>query len=160
LPEYLLPNAIVPVEAFPRTSSGKIDRQSLPAPEVRAALGASYVAPETPLEEILADIWSEVLDVRRVGTTDDFFLLGGHSLLATQVIARIRATLHIELPLRTLFETPTIAGMVRSILRAELDPGRTERIARLLVSVDAMTDEQALIALRAAQRDLRSGAPT
>ena len=113
LPDYMVPSALVLLDSFPLTPNGKIDRQALPAPEWRAE--ADYVAPQTPTQASLAAIWAEVLGVERVGIHDDFFDLGGHSLLATQLIAKIRATFPVDLPLRTLFETPTIAALAKLI---------------------------------------------
>ncbi len=122
LPEYMVPSAFVALDARPLTSNGKLDRKALPAPELASA-EERYVAPRTPVEEVLAGIWTEVLRLERVGVTDNFFELGGHSLLATRVISRIRAVFGVELPLRALFEGPTIAEMavrVEEIRRADL----------------------------------------
>jgi amino acid adenylation domain-containing protein len=109
LPEYMVPSAFVVLEHFPRTPGGKTDRGALPAPAWEG--GAAYVAPRTPLEEILAEIWAGVLNRERVGVHDGFFELGGHSLLATRVIARVREAFGVEVPLRALFESPTVAGL-------------------------------------------------
>jgi len=118
LPEYMLPAAYLFLPALPLTPNGKVDRAALPAPEEAAASrGAAYVAPRGPVEEILVGIWQELLGRERVGVTDDFFAAGGHSLLATQVASRIRQTFGVELPLGSLFERTTIAG-----LAAELAP--------------------------------------
>ena len=112
LPVHMIPSAFVTLEALPLTPNGKIDRRAL------AKLSVSYdrseeqfMAPRTPEEELLAGIWAEVLDVSRVGVHDNFFELGGHSLLATQVISRLRDTFEIELPVRVLFEAPTIQAL-------------------------------------------------
>ncbi|MEH2095023.1 amino acid adenylation domain-containing protein, partial [Nostoc sp.] len=111
LPEYMVPSAIVILESLPLTSNGKIDRRALPAPELSSELSDKYVTPRTPLEEILAQIWIQVLKIELVGRHDNFFELGGHSLLATQLISRMRSSLKVELPLRSLFAAPTIAEL-------------------------------------------------
>ncbi|HEY0604627.1 MAG TPA: condensation domain-containing protein, partial [Herpetosiphonaceae bacterium] len=118
LPEYMLPAAIVVLERLPLTPNGKVDRRALPAPDYTQA-AETFVAPRTPLETQIAGIWAEVLGIARVGVTDNFFALGGHSLLATQVITRIREACQIELPLRALFETPTVAGLAEQIAQRQ-----------------------------------------
>ena len=115
LPDYMVPSAFVLLEALPLTPNGKVDRRNLPAPQVSTELEITYVVARTPIEEILAGIWAEVLGVEPVGIDDNFFELGGHSLLATQVISRLRKAFQIELPLRCLFESPTVAGLAASI---------------------------------------------
>jgi amino acid adenylation domain-containing protein len=115
LPDYMIPNAIVILESLPLTSNGKIDRRSLPIPESRAGIEESLVAPRTPVEEKLAQIWAKVLRVEQVGIHDNFFELGGHSLLATQLVSRIRTSFKVELPLRSLFAAPTVAELAPSI---------------------------------------------
>ncbi|HEU0053791.1 MAG TPA: amino acid adenylation domain-containing protein, partial [Longimicrobium sp.] len=124
LPDYMLPAAFVVLDAFPLLPSGKVDVRALPAPAY-AAPEAEYVAPRTPREEVLAGIWAEVLRAERVGARDDFFALGGHSLLATRVVSRVREAFGVEIPLRAVFETPTVAGLaeaVEGLRRAHLPP--------------------------------------
>ncbi|HEY7215938.1 MAG TPA: amino acid adenylation domain-containing protein, partial [Thermoanaerobaculia bacterium] len=110
LPEHMVPAAFVTLPALPLTPNGKVDRKALPAPEGRG-FEESYLAPRTPVEEVIAGIWAELLRVDRVGAADNFFELGGHSLLATQVRSRLRAAFGAEIPLRTLFEAPALADL-------------------------------------------------
>ncbi|MEH2178695.1 amino acid adenylation domain-containing protein [Nostoc sp.] len=123
MPNYMLPAAFIILEALPLTANGKVDRRSLPAPDtVRPELGEAFVAPRTPVEELLVGIWSHVLHIEQVGIHDNFFNVGGHSLLATQVMSRLYKTFQIQLPLRYLFESPTIAGLaehVETAIRAD-----------------------------------------
>jgi acyl carrier protein len=114
LPDYMVPSAVTVLARWPLTPNGKLDRQVLPDPE-GAATGADYVAPGTTTEELLADIWRDVLQIARIGVHDNFFELGGHSLLATQVISRVHDALEVELTLRQFFAAPTIAGLAAVI---------------------------------------------
>ncbi|MCP4400947.1 MAG: AMP-binding protein, partial [bacterium] len=116
LPEYMIPSTFVFLEEFPLTPSGKIDRKTLPDPErTRPDLEEQFISPRTPVEEKLARIWCEVLQLDQIGIYDNFFVLGGHSLLATQVISRANRIFELEIPLRSLFELPTIAGSAEYI---------------------------------------------
>ncbi len=117
LPGYMVPASFVPLEALPLTPSGKVDRQALPEPE-RARPEGSDEEPRGPFEELLAEIWSGLLGVSRVGRKDSFFDLGGHSLLATQLVSRVRETVGVELPVRRIFEAPTLAGFARQVEEA------------------------------------------
>ena len=121
LPAYMVPPRFAKLDAFPFTPSGKIDRRALPDPG-ESERTVEFVAPRTPLEEGLAQIWQELLGVERVGVNDDFFALGGHSLLATQAVIRIRSAL-AEIPLHSLFNAPTVAGLANAIEQAELEAG-------------------------------------
>jgi len=147
LPDYMVPADWVTLEALPLTPNGKTDRAALPAPDASAGERA-YAAPRTAVEEVLADIWRDVLGVERVGVHDDFFALGGHSLLATRVVTRTRRMLHAELPLRVLFETPTVAGVAAALARLEPRPGQTEKAAEMLRRVAGMTPEEVQRLLR------------
>ncbi|SEN18920.1 non-ribosomal peptide synthase domain TIGR01720/amino acid adenylation domain-containing protein [Stigmatella aurantiaca] len=116
LPDYMVPAVIVPLEVLPLTPNGKLARELLPAPEPMSPEDATaFVAPRTPTEELVAEIWASVLGVARVGATDNFFELGGHSLLATQAVSRLREVFPAKVPLRELFERPTVAGLARWI---------------------------------------------
>ncbi|HEV2145827.1 MAG TPA: amino acid adenylation domain-containing protein [Longimicrobiaceae bacterium] len=114
LPEYMVPAGVTALEAFPLTPNGKLDRRALPSAEAGAPTGG-YAAPRTPTEEVVAGIWADVLRIERVGVEASFFQLGGHSLLATRVVARVRSALGVELPLRTLFEAPTVARVAAEV---------------------------------------------
>ena len=118
LPEYLVPSLYVMLNEMPVLPNGKLNRQALPSPDsVRRGNEVSYAPPRNAIEKGVAEIWGEVLGLDRVGINDDFFSLGGHSLLATQVISGIRETFQIEVPLRNLFENPTIAGFSLTVLQ-------------------------------------------
>ena len=113
LPEYMVPPAFVFSRALPLTPNGKVDRTALPAPDTsRPAMEQSYVAPRSPAEKAMVEIWQEVLELGRVGVHDDFFALGGHSLKATMLANRIRGAFDIEMPVVSIFQVPTIAGLV------------------------------------------------
>ena len=130
LPDYMVPAACVVLPALPLTLNGKVDRRALPAPE-RLISEESYVAPRTPVEEVLAGIWAEVLGLERVGAKGHFFELGGHSLLATRVTSRLRSAFGIELPLRTLFERPTVAELAAFVEEARRG-GMPSAVPRLM----------------------------
>ena len=118
LPDYMVPSAIVILEKLPLTPNGKVDRKALPAPEVFASEGdGAFVAPGTPTEIALAEIWCKLLNVSRVGIHDNYFKLGGHSLLAIRVVSRIREAFQVDLPISSIFEAPTIAGLAEAIER-------------------------------------------
>ncbi|MBE9004885.1 amino acid adenylation domain-containing protein [Fortiea sp. LEGE XX443] len=119
LPNYMVPIAIVVLETLPLTPNGKIDRRALPAPNLTQLISESnFVAPATPVEEMLAGVWAEVLGLEKVGVKDNFFELGGHSLLATRVISQIRQVFEVEIPLRRLFELPTVSELGKEIQTA------------------------------------------
>ncbi|HEX6502548.1 MAG TPA: amino acid adenylation domain-containing protein [Terriglobales bacterium] len=131
LPAYMLPTSFVMIEAFPLNANGKIDRKALPVPDNKSSdVGEDFVAPRTDDEQKLAAIWADVLQVSSIGVQDNFFALGGHSLMAIQVISRVRNQFAIELPLRTLFENPTIAE-----LAVAMRVGRHEAISLALPTV-------------------------
>jgi amino acid adenylation domain-containing protein len=153
LPDHMIPAAFVSLTALPLTPSGKVNRRALPAPEQNEGAAVhQYVAPHTPTEKKLAQIWAAVLRRERVGINDNFFELGGHSLLATQLISRVRSAFKVELPLRCLFEGPTIDQLAASIIKflqnAEAKSPKTitrntDRDAQeLLARIDQLTDEQ------------------
>jgi hypothetical protein len=132
LPEYMIPSAFVILESLPLSSNGKIDRRALPTPGY-SDQQRDFVAPRTPTEEALGEIWTEMLSLERVGVNDSFFEIGGHSLLAAQVISRIRTTFRVELPLRSLFEATTIEALARVIdeMDKKQDTPQKQAIPRL-----------------------------
>jgi acyl-coenzyme A synthetase/AMP-(fatty) acid ligase/acyl carrier protein len=151
LPDYMLPATFVQLSELPLTSNGKVDRRRLPAPDLQNPdPKRAYIAPRTHTETLIAEIWAEVLGVARVGIEDDFFELGGHSLIATQVMSRIRKALQVELPLRRIFETPTVAGLAAessrneqtyqdTVINRRLDAAGAEEI---LSRLDELSDEE------------------
>ena len=147
LPEYMLPAALVVLEQLPRTPNGKIDRRALPEPEITQAQAEDYSAPRTIFEAGIADIWSELLHVKRIGLDDNFFDLGGHSLLATQAISRIRDLFKVEIPLRKFVETPTLRAQA-----LEVEAGLHSGTQVLLPPVRQVSREQDLPLSFAQQR--------
>ncbi|MEG3940390.1 amino acid adenylation domain-containing protein [Microcoleus sp. S36b_A3] len=142
LPEYMVPSAFVVLESLPVTANGKVDRLALPAPEpIKLEWAGGYVAPQTSIEEVLVKIWVEVLGIKRVGIRDNFFELGGHSLLATQLVSRVRDAFGVELPLRRVFEAPTISEL--------------SKIVESLKDKNAKSDAPALVPLSREKRRVK-----
>jgi acyl-coenzyme A synthetase/AMP-(fatty) acid ligase/acyl carrier protein len=143
IPEHMVPSAFVFVGSLPLSPNGKLDRSALPDPQkTRAELNNHYVEPSSPDEIVLARIWAGVLDVDKIGLQDNFFELGGHSLLALQMLSRVREVFEVELPLRSLFDAPTISQLKEAIVGAEQTPGRVEKIAKLFLAVSDMSDDE------------------
>ena len=116
LPEYMVPSIFVPLEVLPLMPNGKIDRNALPAPDgARPDVDEGFVEPRTEIEALVAQVWSVILKLDKVGVFDNFFELGGHSLLATRVVTRLRSNFSIDLPLRKLFELPTVAALAAHV---------------------------------------------
>jgi acyl carrier protein len=136
LPDYMVPSSFVFLNALPVTPNGKLDRKALPAPDrSRPALGEGFVAPKTATEKLLAELWSEVLKLDKIGVHDNFFSLGGHSLMATQVVSRLKNQIGVDMPLRDLFESPTIAALAQRVSQyKDLQPRSSQatvtRVAR------------------------------
>ena len=142
LPDFMVPSVFVLLESLPLMPNGKVNLKALPEPdELRPEVKTEFVGPRTPIEETVADIWSQLLGVQRIGVNDNFFELGGHSLLVTQVMSRLSDVFGVELPLRLLFESPTVAGLAAAILRSGV--GEDEQVARLLDELEQLTDDQA-----------------
>jgi amino acid adenylation domain-containing protein len=143
LPDYMVPADFIVLQQLPQTPNGKVDRRALPAPDMaRSETDQAYAAPTTPLEEVIADIWSEVLDLNRVGIDDNFFEIGGHSLLAARLISRVRDRLRQEVPLRTLFRSPTPRQFTASLLDNAANPGAVEKVAKLVASLSRLSDAE------------------
>jgi acyl carrier protein len=149
LPEYMLPVGFATLDSLPLTSAGKLDRKALELyGPVKSHASGEYRAPQTALEKVLARIFSEVLGVARVGAFDNFFELGGHSLRGTQVASRVREVFQIELPLRRIFEEPTVSGLAQAMLRDSTEQARIQRTAELLMQFSSLSGEQAEKLLR------------
>jgi surfactin family lipopeptide synthetase C len=154
IPDYMVPSVFVSLDSLPMTPSGKLDRHALPAPDLsRPELEEAFVPPRTPIEKAVVGIWAEVLGLEHIGVHDNFFELGGHSLLAIQVVSRLGKAFHVKLPLRSFFETPTVEKLSDLIITLERKPGQTERIARILNKIDAMSPEDVKRMLREKRRE-------
>ena len=132
-PAHMVQDAFVPLDSLPLTANGKIDRQRLSElSKSRRHADDNFVAPRTELEEELAGLWAEILKVERVGINDNFFDLGGHSLLATRLIFQLREHFHVDIPLRALFEAPTVATIAPVIVQSQLEQIDSEDMAQVL----------------------------
>jgi acyl carrier protein len=142
IPEYMIPWTFVVLDAIPLTPNRKVDRSALPAPEPsRPELKNPFIEPRTTVEEVLAKIWAEVLNLQQVGIHDNFFDLGGHSLRATQVVSRACKAFHVELPLRTFFENPTVSDLAVKI--GEIQAQTPVDAGDLLRDLEALNEEEA-----------------
>ncbi|MEM9009423.1 MAG: phosphopantetheine-binding protein, partial [Cyanobacteria bacterium P01_F01_bin.86] len=137
LPEYMVPHQFVLLDSLPLTANGKVDRLSLSALKgLHSQAKATYVVPQNDMEQLIASVWQEILQVERIGSKDNFFALGGDSLQVTQVLSRLREKLRINLSVQRLLETPTLAALAESIeqfqqitqkLQAPIDAGSSQR---------------------------------
>ncbi|MCP4549378.1 MAG: AMP-binding protein, partial [bacterium] len=144
LPDYMMPSLFVVLDSMPLTPNGKIDRQALPAPHATyPELAETFVPPRTPVEEMLSSIWTQLLGVEQVGIHDSFFELGGHSLLLTQLTSRIRQVFRVELPLRSLFDAPTVAEMAKAILTKQIEQTDKAEVEQLREKIRQLTPEEA-----------------
>jgi amino acid adenylation domain-containing protein len=146
LPDYMIPAAFVMLDALPLTPTGKLDRRALPAPDWTGSSSLAEVGvPRTPIEEVIAGIWGEVLglEVHQLGVHDNFFQRGGHSLLATLVISRLRDVFHTKFPLRMMFHTPTISGLADAILEKLVEQEDGEHIEKLLREIEQLAPAHA-----------------
>ena len=143
LPEYMVPSFFVTLTELPRLPNGKIDRRNLPVPS-RPEPSREFVAPRNEIETELANIWSAVLKVERVGIYDNFFALGGHSLLATQVIVRVRNVFNVIVPLQRLFEAPTVAGLAVAVIQEQASQIDDDEMAQIIAELEYLSDDDAL----------------
>ena len=152
IPSYMIPSIFVTIEEIPLTPNGKVNRRELPVPEFsESAAHENFVAPRTPVEETLAGIWREILGVPQVGVESNFFDLGGHSLLATRVISQIRENFGVELPLRVLFESPTITGLAQHLEAVQPKDTQLQRILSMLENVENISEEEVTALLAQAE---------
>jgi amino acid adenylation domain-containing protein len=143
LPAYMVPAHFVLLRGLPQTPNGKIDRQALPSPDAaRVDDGRIHAEPRTPLEEVLVGMWAEVLELDQIGINDSFFELGGHSLVAARLISRVRDRLKVEVPLQTLFRSPTPAQFAASLMAGADSPAALTDMAKLLTSVSRLSDAE------------------
>jgi len=157
LPEYMVPAAFMFLDTLPLTANGKIDRRSLPVPDQnRPEQESSFVAPRTPVEELLAQIWAEVLKLEQVGIHDKFFELGGHSLSVSQVASRIQRDFLVVLPLRILFDAPTIADQSAAIVAAQLMQEDASDVERIMNELKQLSPDEVTTLLEAERRLRRS----
>jgi acyl carrier protein len=138
----MVPSAFVFLDDMPLTSNGKLDRNALPSPDQSyRGFEHGFAAPGTPVEEMIAGIWAEVLKLEKIGIHDNFFDLGGHSLKATQVMSRVREALQVDLALRVLFEAPTVAELAARVEQSMPRAGELEELAQSLAEVESLSDE-------------------
>jgi Acyl-CoA synthetases (AMP-forming)/AMP-acid ligases II len=143
LPSFMIPSAFVVLEAMPLTPNGKIDRKALPSPDqTRPDIEGAFVGPRTPIEEMLAAIWAQILKLEKVGVHDNFFSLGGHSLLATQVVQRARDTFNVDLPLRLFFETPTVADLAAHVVHSQVQEADDATLSAALAELSQLSPEE------------------
>jgi amino acid adenylation domain-containing protein len=142
LPDYMIPTNFIVLAQLAQTENGKIDRRALPSPETaHSGEERVIVEPRSALEEVLVGVWSEVLDIDAVGIDDNFFEIGGHSLLAARLISRVRDRLKVEVPLQTLFRSPTPAQFAASLMNSA-NPTAIEKIAKLVASLSSLSDDE------------------
>ena len=151
VPDHMVPACFVVMDRLPVTPNGKVDYAALPVPDETSFDSVNeFVAPRTPVEETLAQIWKEILGIERVGIYDNFFELGGHSLLATQVVSRVRKILKVDLPLRAIFDSPTIAGLATTVESMSRESDETEKLAQLVERIDQLSISEIKVLLEGA----------
>jgi acyl carrier protein len=142
LPAHMIPSFLFVLEAMALSVNGKIDRQALPAPNNAAVIvEESYVAPRTPVEELITEMCAGALGLDQVGIRNNFFELGGHSLSAMQFVNQLRDTFKVDLPLRSVFDAGTIEELTKVVVANETTEGQTEKIARVIKRVRALSQQ-------------------
>ncbi|MFC3653321.1 amino acid adenylation domain-containing protein [Dyella humi] len=157
LPDYMIPSAFVPLDVLPVTPNGKLDRKALPAPDGEALAHRAYEAPQGEIEQRLAEIWSELLGVERVGRHDDFFELGGHSLLVIQLFTRLRDNFGIDIPLAKIINAPTIASLALIVMNGQIELFSTDDIDRISGELSDLSAEDIRALLDSKDHDEISG---
>jgi amino acid adenylation domain-containing protein len=143
LPDYMIPQTFIILQALPLTPNGKVDRRALPAPDTsEMRMEKQYIAPRTPIEEQLTRIWAEILHLKQVGIYENFFELGGHSLLAYQIISRVREAFGVELPLHTFFETDNIVEIAEIIVMKQLENVDSNLLAHVLAETEKLSEDE------------------
>jgi amino acid adenylation domain-containing protein len=154
MPDFMVPSAFVAMEVLPRNASGKIDFAALPDPALaRSASHGKYAAPRNDLEQVIANTYARLLNLERAGRNDNFFDLGGHSLLATQLTSRLRELLRTDVPLRQVFEHPTVAALAEWLVANEPKPGMMAAVAALRLKLESMPETEARQLLSARMAD-------
>jgi acyl carrier protein len=141
LPDYFIPSFFVVLDKLPLTPNGKVDKRALPPPEGTVETEATFIAPRTPEEAKVAEIWADVLDIRPIDVEANFFDLGGHSLLATRVVTRIRETFGIQLPLRVMFDSPTIAAVAAQVTETR-EQSELNSIAAIVEKLTQLSEDE------------------
>jgi acyl carrier protein len=143
VPDYMIPSTFTELESLPLVN-GKLDRNALPLPERRRpSLSSDWVEPVTETEKRLEQIWRQILDIDGIGIHDNFFDLGGHSLAATRIVSQVIRTFHLELPLQSLFQSPTVAEMAAVIAEHQGERLDEKEMERILTELESLTDEEA-----------------
>jgi acyl carrier protein len=151
LPTVMVPSVFVFLDALPITRNGKVDRRALPPADfLKADSHTDFVAPRTPAEQTLANIWCRLLNLEQVGVHDDFFVLGGHSLIATQLVSQIRQELNVDIQLRTIFSKPTIESLALDLLQQKASASSPHEVDGLLAEIESLSDASAEIQSRSA----------
>jgi tyrocidine synthetase III len=139
LPDYMIPSYFVQIEKIPLTGNGKVDRKSLPGPDKSLAVTTGYVPPTNETEKQLAEMWQELLNVKKIGIEDNFFELGGHSLVVMNMVLRIQSSFGIEIPMMAIFNNPTVAQIASLI---QIQEEKIKKFDKILTEIESLNEEQ------------------